>query len=245
MPTSYTTVVIASQPHSRHMAPKARAPLGAEQKKALKEKHDDKQERMDARVNKWFTDTMALAEELAIEFKVKPKYFHDVFFQGGARMVHHQQNINPYNAFKSEKVAECQEHILVPKRAPELHCDYFEEYNQLMDAEKYEYVERFKETCNWEVKIRRDTLRGKIQDVANIVRNIKLLMCGLSTRVGVEGFFCIVRNSADFHITPQWYFTSHELEQYMPISTRKKWVTAKVGTKVEVFAVMGCDVMST
>jgi hypothetical protein len=64
-----------------------------------------------------------------------------------------------------------------PKRAPELHCDYFEEYNQLMDAEKYEYVERFKETCNWEVKIRRDTLRGEIQDVANIVRNIKLLVC--------------------------------------------------------------------
>jgi hypothetical protein len=95
------------------MAPKARAPLGAEQKKALKEKHDDKQERMDARVNKWFTDTMALAEELAIEFKVKPKYFHDVFFQGGARMVHHQQNINPYNAFKSEKAAECRERMFL------------------------------------------------------------------------------------------------------------------------------------
>jgi hypothetical protein len=69
-------------------------------------------------------------------------------------------------------------------------------------------------------------------------------MCGLSTRVGIEGFFCIVRDSADFHMAPQWYFTSRELEQYMPIATRQKWVTTEVGTRVEAFAVAGCDVMS-
>jgi len=30
-------------------------------------------------------------------------------------------------------------------------------------------------------------------------------MDGLRTRVGIEGFFCIVRNTPDFHMKPQWY----------------------------------------
>ncbi|KAJ7027670.1 hypothetical protein C8F04DRAFT_1266774 [Mycena alexandri] len=45
-------------------------------------------------------------------------------------------------------------------------------------------------------------------------------------------------------MAPQWFFTSRELEQYMPIATRKKWVTTEVGTKVEAFAVAGCDVVN-
>lgn len=69
-------------------------------------------------------------------------------------------------------------------------------------------------------------------------------MVGLATHVGVEGFFCIVRNRADFHMDPQWYFTSRELEEYMPIATRKKWVTTEVGTKIEAFSVAGCNILS-
>lgn len=40
---------------------------------------------------------------------------------------------------------------------------------------------------------------------------------------------------------PEWYFTSQELEQYMEIVTRKKWVTGEVGLKLEAFAIAGCD----
>lgn len=69
-------------------------------------------------------------------------------------------------------------------------------------------------------------------------------MVRLSLRVGVEGFFCIVRSSTSFYIQPQWYFTSKELENYMKIACRKGWETNTVGTKVEAFAVAGCDVMS-
>ncbi|KAJ7635959.1 hypothetical protein DFH06DRAFT_1002820 [Mycena polygramma] len=237
------TIGVASQPHIRYTQPKARAPLGPEQKQERKEARQDKQQRIDAYVNKWFADTMILAEKMAKEFDMKPKYFHELFFQGGARMVNHQKTTNPYNAFKSEKAAECRERG-ESLDAADLHREYHDEYSQLTDAEKDTIVARFLEKRGQDVKLRRDTPRGKIQDVANIVRNIKLLMCGLSTRVGVEGFFCIVRNSADFHIAPQWFFTSRELEEYMPIATRKKWVTAEVGTKVEAFAVAGCDVLS-
>ncbi|KAJ7033890.1 hypothetical protein C8F04DRAFT_957094 [Mycena alexandri] len=243
MPTAFTTISIASQPHARHTTAKPRAPLGPEQKRERREARESKQERIDAAVSAWFSDTMALADKLAVEFDMQPKYFHELFFQGGARMVTHQEHVNPYNAFKSEKAAECRDRGEA-KNAPQLHADYHEEYRSLTMEEKDALVERWLKNRNSSVSLRRATPRAKIQDVSNIVRNMKLLMCGLSTRVGVEGFFCIVRNSADFHIAPQWFFTSRELEQYMPIATRKKWVTAEVGTKVEAFAVAGCDVLS-
>jgi hypothetical protein len=48
---------------------------------------------------------MAKAGELAERFNKKPHYFLDIFFQGGARMVH-ECSINPWNAFMSKKVGE-------------------------------------------------------------------------------------------------------------------------------------------
>ncbi|KAJ7862682.1 hypothetical protein B0H14DRAFT_3863116 [Mycena olivaceomarginata] len=66
-------------------------------------------------------------------------------------------------------------------------------------------------------------------------------MVGLSEHVGAEGFFCIVCNSTDFHMKPKWYFTSKEL---MRIAVgRKTWNTEAVGSKIEVFAIAGCDIM--
>ncbi|KAJ7027669.1 hypothetical protein C8F04DRAFT_925165, partial [Mycena alexandri] len=112
-----------------------RAPLGPDQKRERKESREDKQRRIDAAVSTWFSDTMALAEKLAEEFDMKPKYFHDLFFQGGARMVIHQATVNPYNAFKSEKAAECRERGEA-KDATQLHEDYFDEYRNLTDKEK-------------------------------------------------------------------------------------------------------------
>lgn len=69
-------------------------------------------------------------------------------------------------------------------------------------------------------------------------------MTGLTYRVGVEGFFCIVRNSPDYHMQPQWFFTSPALEEYMKLAVRKKWDTSEVGTKLEAFAIAGCDTVS-
>jgi hypothetical protein len=42
---------------------------------------------------------------------------------------------------------------------------------------------------------------------------------------------------------PQWYFTTEAMENYMKIAS-KKWSTHDVGTKVEAFAVAGCDALS-
>ncbi|KAF8195269.1 hypothetical protein K438DRAFT_1587471 [Mycena galopus ATCC 62051] len=183
--------------------------------------------------------TNALATSLGERFDLKPRYFLDIFFQVGAHMITHQEAVNPYNAFKSFKAAELCE-IGESKNTEELHQDYFEEYQALSEKEK-DLVTDFEKIRTKNFQLQRDTPRGRVQDIANVVRNMKMLMFGLGQRVGIEGFFCIVRNSVEFKMEPEWYFTSKELENYMEIATRKKWVTGEVGMKLEAFAIAGCD----
>ncbi|KAJ7765463.1 hypothetical protein DFH07DRAFT_955705 [Mycena maculata] len=217
-----TTIAVLSQPHVHHTDPKERAPLGPEQRKERAEARESKQNKIDEALAKWYMDTVALAEQLAVVHKKKPKYFLEMMFQGGAKMVHQQNKQNAYNTFTAEKAAESRERG-ESKDAPTLHEEYDAEYRGLTDEQKDEYIEHFKDRRTKEVTLRCATPRAKIQDVANITGNMKMLMAGLSTRVGVEGFFCIVRNSPDFSMQPQWFFTS---------------------TKVKAFAVAGCSVLN-
>lgn len=71
-------------------------------------------------------------------------------------------------------------------------------------------------------------------------------MKGLNMRVGIEGFFCIVRNTPDYHMEPKWYFSSDALKDYMKIAvpTHKGWNISHVGAKLEAFAIAGCDPVS-
>ncbi|KAJ7432593.1 hypothetical protein B0H11DRAFT_1661415, partial [Mycena galericulata] len=130
-------------PHIRHTEPKKRAPLTTEQRHENQEKRQTKQAAIDAAISNWWDGTMALADDLAARYKQKPKYFLELMFQGGARMVNHQEKINPYNAFKAEKAAECRERG-ESKQAPELHDEYFDEYKNLTTDEKDALVERFR-----------------------------------------------------------------------------------------------------
>jgi hypothetical protein len=70
-------------------------------------------------------------------------------------------------------------------------------------------------------------------------------MNGACQRVGADGFFCLFRNNSDFFINPEWHFSRKELEDYMPVATRKAWDTGEVGLKLEAFAIAGCDTTST
>ena len=65
-------------------------------------------------------------------------------------------------------------------------------------------------------------------------------------RVGIEGFFCVVRNTPDYSMNPVWFFTSEALMDYMPtaVPVHKPWDLAYVGAKIEAFAVAGCDTVS-
>ena len=65
-------------------------------------------------------------------------------------------------------------------------------------------------------------------------------------RVGVEGFFCIFRNTPSYHMEPKWFFSSQALMDYMKIAVPvgKPWDFAYVAAKLEVFAIAGCDPVS-
>jgi len=47
-----------------------------------------------------------VVNQLAERFSKKPRYFLDIFFSGGARMVTHHDKINTHNAFTSLKAQE-------------------------------------------------------------------------------------------------------------------------------------------
>ncbi|KAF8954280.1 hypothetical protein BDZ97DRAFT_491743 [Flammula alnicola] len=136
-------------------------------------------------------------------FNKKPRYFLNIFFHGGARMVNHHEKINPHNAFISLKAQELRDDGQSMSLLS-IQCEYKEEYCALGEDEREEIVKEYKENMNGTKHIARPSPRGRIQDFANTVRNIIMLINGLKTRVGIEGFFCIVRNTPTYHMQPQW-----------------------------------------
>ncbi|KAJ7692023.1 hypothetical protein B0H14DRAFT_2419927 [Mycena olivaceomarginata] len=245
MPTVYSTLSLASSTRIRTGSHSQKtAPRTAEQLKEKRDARAEKQSRIDARVQKWMEDTNQLARSMATEFDMEPRYFLDIFFQGGAHMINHQDAINPYNAFRGLKSMELREQGIVMS-APDIHINFFDEYEKLTSEEKKDLCTRWEKVRTTNFHLHRDTPRGKVQDVANVVRNMKMLLFALSQRVGAEAFFCVVKNNVEFKMEPEWYFTSPALEQYMEIATRKKWVTGEVGMKLEAFAIAGCDPAST
>ena len=71
--------------HTQHKS----APLTTQQKKEKVAQCEENQAAIDAAVDEWFEMTMAKANEIAECFSKKPRYFLNLFFHGGARMVHH------------------------------------------------------------------------------------------------------------------------------------------------------------
>ncbi|KAF8212735.1 hypothetical protein K438DRAFT_1566254 [Mycena galopus ATCC 62051] len=235
--------VIASVSQPRHRQPaKPRAPLTQDERKEKNEASAQRQSEINADVQSFLDDAFERATQLAEKYDKKLRYFLDLFFQGGARLVHQQKEINPYNAFKSEKAAELREEGN-PLNAGQIHVQFHEEYEQLDDEEKKALVERHKTTRETQ-PVRRFTPVGRLQDFANTAHNMERLLSGLALRVGVQGFFGIVRSNTDFQCEPYWYFTSPELMEYMPLAVRKRWDTGDVGVRLEAFAIAGCDTMS-
>jgi hypothetical protein len=100
-----STINAASSTRVHHTLQKS-APITSKQKKEKKVQREENQAAIDAAVDEWFTSTMAKVNELAAQFNKKPRYFLDIFFHGGARMVYHHEKVNPHNAFMSLKAQE-------------------------------------------------------------------------------------------------------------------------------------------
>ncbi|KAF8163959.1 hypothetical protein BJ912DRAFT_830954, partial [Pholiota molesta] len=181
---------------------------------------------------------------LGEKFDKKPRYFLDRFFLGGQKLIYKQSVTNSFNAFTSIKAAQLRNaHTEGEKEnAVQIQKRYKSEYDSLTPEERAGYVTEFDAIKDNSIHVGRHTSRGCIQDIGNVARNMEKLLEGLKTRVGIEGFFCIVRNNTEFYIDPTWYFMSQQVAEYMPIAVGKKWATDKVASKLEAFAIAGCDV---
>lgn len=88
-----------------------RAPLTNAQRKERSVASGKRQEEIDEAVRNWKASTLTLASDLARRFNKKPRYFLDLFFQGGVHLVHKQTKVNPHNAFLSMKAQELRDGV--------------------------------------------------------------------------------------------------------------------------------------
>lgn len=105
------TIQTVSAPCVRSAIPAAaaRPTLSVEQREEKAAERERIKAEIDAEVKSWFDYTSVKANELAERFNKKPRYFLDIFFHGGARMVAHHEKVNPHNAFVSLKAQELRE----------------------------------------------------------------------------------------------------------------------------------------
>jgi hypothetical protein len=152
------------------------------------------QEEIDIAVNEWLDSTHKLSKDLGERFNKKPRYFLDIFFSGGVRMVHQQEKVNPHNAFNSLKAQELRDGekilfilltiatnfiVLIEGHVMSLldiQATYKEEYNALDEESRHEIVREFKENMDTTKAIRRPSPRGRILDISNTLRNVRLLV---------------------------------------------------------------------
>ena len=103
-----STIHAASSTRIHHTQGKS-APLTSKERKEKAVQREENQAAIDAAVEEWFSMTTLKANELAARFNKKPRHFLDIFFHGGARMVHHHEKVNPHNVFMSMKAQELRE----------------------------------------------------------------------------------------------------------------------------------------
>ncbi|KIL54459.1 hypothetical protein M378DRAFT_92015 [Amanita muscaria Koide BX008] len=232
-------LVSGIQPRRRHDSAKP-APVPAEQRARSRELNQQRQSEIDSALLAWETYTLAKAEELSQWFDRKPRYFLDLFFQAGTRLASHHEKVNGFNAFKSMRIAEMREDGQTVQLM-DVQAKLAEEWKALSEEDKLAVIEGFESSHQC---VKRPTARSRIQDVSHVKRNMQALLSSLKIRVGIEGFFCIVRNNTEYNMAPSWFFTTPELEKYMDIAVRRRWDCAEIGGRLEAFAIAGCDVAS-
>ena len=190
-----STIKAASSIRTHHTQHKP-APLTSTQRKEKAAQREENQTAIDTAVDEWFSLTTAKANELATRFNKKPRYFLDIFFHGGAQMVHHHKKVNPHNVFVSLKAQELREgkyrllfkqyltHLCTEGHSMSLlniQQEYKEEYSTLGEDEREELVREYKENVSGTKHVPRPSPRGRVQDFSNTIHNIILLVNNFHT----------------------------------------------------------------
>jgi hypothetical protein len=94
------TLTIKSSAVRRTRRRHKQAPYTAHQRALRAASRAERQANIDQAVGEWYSATLVKARQLAATYNKKPRYFLDLFFQGGARMVQ-KRKVNPWNAWIS------------------------------------------------------------------------------------------------------------------------------------------------
>ncbi|ESK82443.1 hypothetical protein Moror_8572 [Moniliophthora roreri MCA 2997] len=229
-------------PRIRRGQRKKRPRIPWEQRKKADKAAKDERARMDKAVQKWISRILTGAAQLAKDFDKKPRYFLDVLFQGGVKLVQPRVKTNPWNAFKWLKSRELHQ-AGTPLSLMEMNQQYKAEYAKLTELKKEMNVKEY-EWLNKEDrrrKARRPNARSRARDVGNVIANLEAMIESATMRTGVDGFFLLVRNTHDNYMQPHWYFTNDSINDYMNFAIKGGWDRNRVGGKIEAFAVAGCD----
>jgi hypothetical protein len=168
------------------------APLTAHQRALMVASRAQRQATIDLAVSEWYSATLLKANELAVTFNKKPRFFLDLFFQGGARMVHKHKKVNPWNAWMSMQAEKLNagkvlfspqsqitySSLLDAEIGEALHLTDVQdstkaEYEALTAEDKDALVEEFLARPEKPVRV---NARGRILDVMNVVKNMESLV---------------------------------------------------------------------
>ncbi|KAK1230432.1 hypothetical protein PQX77_006479 [Marasmius sp. AFHP31] len=215
-----------------------RPPLTEEQKTKMRDARLEKKEKKEKAMTEWLTEIGTKAQSLGDDFGTDKHYWLLLLFQNGKRMIKIKSKPNAFNAYKSMKSRAGKGETLM-----EITENYTEEYNTLTEEEKAKYVEEFEDIRDQEnlPLVSRPSGKAQAQDAAHVIANIEAMFESLRRRLGIDGFFLLVRNRVDGILDPYWYFSRPEIAEYMPLAVKPKWSLEEVGAKVESFCLVGCD----
>ncbi|KAL0578047.1 hypothetical protein V5O48_003953 [Marasmius crinis-equi] len=232
------------KPKRRDNTKTTRPQMTFAQRKAMNEKRVVKNRQIKMAVSQKLQEIQAWAEKQGRLFGKKDRYFKDMIFNGGAHLKHLKREISPYNAFRSEKAREIRESGGVPQTLAEIDANFGEEYDDMTDEERGALVVRHKEFLAEEaiVKIRLPTQRQIRETVKSAIESLIAIIRALCRRVGMDGFFMLIRNRFDITIPPQWYCTNTKLENYLALAVKGPWDLGRFIGRCEAFVLAGCDI---
>ncbi|KAK1216321.1 hypothetical protein PQX77_021058 [Marasmius sp. AFHP31] len=199
----------------------------------------------DAAIKVWMAKLRRLVCEectqLGKDYKRKPRYFTDMFFQGGARIRKPANKPSSFNAFISKKSREARA-AGSPMTLRQIQEEFTNEYKALTPEERNDIVASFEQTRDLDTRerLKRPSVQEKMVNVASSFTQIAGILKGLKIRVGIEAVVLAVKNRPEKIMAPKWIFTDDRIRHYLPTIVRG-WNTATVGKKIEALAVAGCD----
>ena len=188
-----TSVLLPPSRIRKPATSKSAAPTPA-QRTARAKRNSQVQTEIGDAIDEWTKSTMNTASELARRFDKKERYFLDIFFQGGAHLIHKQTKVNAYNAFKHLKAEElrdgetflsCYSTYSKYLPLPDGECptlsklngeEFKAEYEALDEADLEEMVANHAEHVSSGALRKRNSAQARVQDVSSTIRTMQKLV---------------------------------------------------------------------